>query len=279
VPTLCSGSGRLVQTEASQQSRHAQAGYAGLGQPILYTEGLTKAFHGFIAVNNVSFSLGEGSIHALIGPNGAGKTTLFNLLSKFMTPDSGRIVYRGRDISGVGPADVARIGIIRSFQISAVFPHFTAIENVRIALQRQTLNAFNFWRSSESLAALDGRAETLLDSVGLRDFRHRVAAELAYGQKRTLELATTLALAPDLMLLDEPMAGMGQEDIIAMSDLIRRAARNRTVLMVEHNMKVVERICDRITVLTRGEILAEGTYAEVSRDRAVVQAYLGSYHA
>jgi branched-chain amino acid transport system ATP-binding protein len=268
-----------VQTEASQPSRYARAGYAGSGQPTLYTEALTKTFHGFIAVNNVSFSLREGSIHALIGPNGAGKTTLFNLLSKFMTPDSGRIVYRGRDITGVGPAEVARIGIIRSFQISAVFPHFTVIENVRIALQRQSLNAFNFWRSSEALAALDERAETLLDSVGLRDFRHRIAAELAYGQKRTLELATTLALEPDLMLLDEPMAGMGQEDIIAMSDLIRRVARSRTVLMVEHNMKVVERICDRITVLTRGEILAEGTYAEVSRDRAVVQAYLGSQHA
>ena len=264
-----------MPADAARLSQPARAADAGPAQPILYTDNLTKSFHGFVAVNNVSFTLREGAVHALIGPNGAGKTTLFNLLSKFMTPDSGRIMYRGREITGIGPADVARIGIIRSFQISAVFPHFTAIENVRIALQRQSRNAFDFWRTFKSLAALDARAGEILASVGLHELRHRLAAELAYGQKRTLELATTLALEPDLMLLDEPMAGMGQEDIIAMSDLIRRAAQDRTVLMVEHNMKVVERICDRITVLTRGEILAEGSYVEVSRDPAVVQAYLG----
>ena len=242
---------------------------------VLRTEALTKAFQGFVAVKDVSLALREGSIHGVIGPNGAGKTTLFNLLTKFLTPSSGRILYRGRDITAFGPARVARIGIIRSFQISAVFSHFTALENVRVALQRQMANSFNFWSSSACLAVLDARAEALLESVGLADARHRIAAELPYGQKRTLELATTLALAPEIMLLDEPMAGMGQQDVLRMSNLIRAAARNRTVLMVEHNMKVVERICDRITVLTRGEILAEGSYAEVSRDRMVMQAYLG----
>lgn len=264
-----------METASSTIVRDAGTDAVGADSIILRTESLCKSFNGFVAVKNVSLLLAAGSIHGLIGPNGAGKTTLFNLLTKFLTPDSGRIVYRGFDITASDPADVARIGIIRSFQISSVFSHFTAIENVRVALQRQTDNSFNFWRSSACLAALDSQAEALLESVGLGEVRHRVAAELPYGQKRALELATTLALAPDVMLLDEPMAGMAQADVLKMSLLIREVARDRTVLMVEHNMKVVERICDRITVLTRGEILAEGNYAEVSRDRAVMQAYLG----
>ena len=243
---------------------------------VLRTEGLTKEFKGFVAVKNVALAVRRGTIHALIGPNGAGKTTCFNLLTKFLRPSSGRIEYAGRDITDASPADIARMGLVRSFQISAVFPHLTALENVRVALQRKMGNSFHFWRSERVLEGLVGRAGALLDAVGLSHFRNVPAVELPYGRKRALEIATTLALEPDMMLLDEPMAGMGHEDIERTSALIRRVAQNRTVLMVEHNMKVVANLSDKITVLSRGEVLAEGTYAEVSRNPAVIQAYMGS---
>jgi branched-chain amino acid transport system ATP-binding protein len=243
---------------------------------VLRTEGLTKEFKGFVAVKNVNLAVRRGTIHALIGPNGAGKTTCFNLLTKFLTPTLGRIHYAGRDITYATPADIARMGLVRSFQISAVFPHLTALENVRVALQRQMGNSFHFWRSERILEGLNGRAEALLAAVGLGQYRHVPAIELPYGRKRALEIATTLALEPDMMLLDEPMAGMGHEDIERTSALIRRVAENRTVLMVEHNMKVVANLSHTITVLARGEVLAEGSYAEVSRNPAVVQAYMGS---
>jgi branched-chain amino acid transport system ATP-binding protein len=243
---------------------------------VLSTEGLTKEFKGFVAVKNVALRVRRGTIHALIGPNGAGKTTCFNLLTKFLTPTAGRIVYNGRDITHMKPADIARLGVVRSFQISAVFPHLSALENVRVALQRGMNNSFRFWQRESVLDRLNERAEALLGSVGLADAAGIAAVELPYGRKRALEIATTLALEPDLMLLDEPMAGMGQEDIERTSALIRTVAKNRTVLMVEHNMKVVANLSDRITVLARGEVLAEGTYAEVSRNPAVVQAYMGS---
>jgi len=246
---------------------------------VLRTEGLTKEFKGFIAVKNVALAVRRGTIHALIGPNGAGKTTCFNLLTKFLRPSAGKIEYSGRDITDATPADIARMGLVRSFQISAVFPHLTALENVRVALQRKMGNSFHFWRSERVLQGLDDRAAALLEAVGLAEFRNVPAVEMAYGRKRALEIATTLALEPDMMLLDEPMAGMGQEDIDRTSALIRRVAQNRTVLMVEHNMKVVANLSDKITVLARGEVLAEGTYAEVSRNPAVVQAYMGSGHA
>jgi len=243
---------------------------------ILETEGLTKEFRGFVAVKDVTLRVRRGSIHALIGPNGAGKTTCFNLLTHFLEPTRGRIRFQGRDITGSSPADIARLGLARSFQISAVFPHLTVLENVRIALQRRRGASFDFWRSERVLEALDGHAFALIEAVGLRDVAGTPAVELPYGRKRALEIATTLALEPEMMLLDEPTAGMTHEDVERISALIKRVAANRTVLMVEHNLSVVENLSDRITVLSRGEVLAEGDYATVSRNPDVIQAYMGS---
>jgi branched-chain amino acid transport system ATP-binding protein len=248
-------------------------------QFILETRGLTKEFSGFIAVSNVDLRVRRGHIHALIGPNGAGKTTFFNLLTKFMIPTRGEIVYRGEDITLEKPAQVARRGIVRSFQLSAVFPHLTVLENVRIALQRALGTTFHFWKRESSLAVLDARARELLEVVDLGAFAGAVAVELPYGRKRALEIATTLAMEPELMLLDEPTQGMGHEDVDRVAALIREAAANRTVLMVEHNMQVVSRIADTITVLQRGQVIASGTYAEVSRNPQVLEAYMGSADA
>jgi branched-chain amino acid transport system ATP-binding protein len=245
---------------------------------ILETHDLTKEFRGFVAVNGVSLRVRRGTIHALIGPNGAGKTTCFNLLTHFLTPTRGRIVFKGQDITGSRPAHIARLGLVRSFQISAVFPHLTVLENVRIALQRTRGASFDFWRSERTLERLNGRAMELLEAVGLREFAATTAVELPYGRKRALEIATTLALDPEMMLLDEPMAGMSHDDIDRISALIRRVAANRTVLMVEHNLSVVENLSNRITVLARGEVLAEGDYATVSRDPQVIEAYMGAGH-
>ena len=242
---------------------------------VLVTEGLTKDFKGFTAVKDVSIKVKRGSIHALIGPNGAGKTTCFNLLTKFLEPTSGRILYKGQDITALKPADIARLGLVRSFQISAVFPHLTALENVRIALQRKRGNSFDFWRSKSVLDSLNDRARSLLDDVGLTEFTETVAVEMPYGRKRALEIATTLALDPEMMLLDEPMAGMGHEDIDRVAALIKRVSVNRTILMVEHNLSVVATLSDTITVLTRGQVLAEGDYATVSKNPEVRQAYMG----
>jgi branched-chain amino acid transport system ATP-binding protein len=251
----------------------------GVSDWILETEGLSKDFLGFSAVRNVDLKIRRGTIHALIGPNGAGKTTVFNLLTKFLQPSGGRIVYNGQDITAVKPADIARRGIVRSFQISAVFPHLTARENVRVALQRRLGNSFHFWRSDRVLNELNPRAEELIDWVGLGDFTNTVAVELAYGRKRALEIATTLALEPELLLLDEPMAGLGGEDIERIARLVKRVAADRTVLMVEHNLSVVADLSDTITVLARGEVLAEGVYADISRHPAVIEAYVGTGHA
>ena len=245
---------------------------------ILVTEGLGKAFGDFSAVSDVNLRVRRGSIHALIGPNGAGKTTCFNMLTKFLRPTAGRILYNGRDITGMKPADVARLGLVRSFQISAVFPHLTALENVRVALQRKRGDNFDFWRSKRVLNHLNPRALELLDDVGLSDFAHRVAGEISYGRKRALEIATTLALEPEMLLLDEPMAGMGHEDIDRIAALIRRVSKGRTILMVEHNLQVVANLSDKITVLTRGRVLAEGDYATVSENPDVKTAYLGVGH-
>jgi len=245
---------------------------------ILETRELTKEFKGFVAVKDVGLKVRRGSIHALIGPNGAGKTTCFNLLTHFLEPTRGRIFYKGRDITGSGPAAIARMGLIRSFQISAVFPHLTVLENVRIALQRRRGASFDFWRAERLLDALNGRARDLLDSVGLVGLADAIAVELPYGRKRALEIATTLALEPELLLLDEPTAGMAHEDVERITALIRRVAADRTVLMVEHNLSVVATLSDRITVLSRGEIIAEGDYEAVSKHPDVIQAYLGSEH-
>ena len=245
---------------------------------ILETRGLTKEFKGFVAVQNVSLKIRRGSIHALIGPNGAGKTTCFNLLTHFLEPTRGQIFYNGREITGANPASIARMGLVRSFQISAVFPHLTVLENVRIALQRKRGASFDFWRSERMLDALNARAKELIDAVGLSEFEGTAAVELPYGRKRALEIATTLALEPEMMLLDEPTAGMAHEDVARISALIKKVAVNRTVLMVEHNLSVVSDLSNTITVLQRGEILAEGNYHTVSKNPAVIQAYLGSGH-
>jgi branched-chain amino acid transport system ATP-binding protein len=246
---------------------------------ILETRGLTKEFRGFAAVREVDLKVRRGTIHALIGPNGAGKTTVFNLLTKFLEPSAGQIYYNGRDITAERPADIARRGLVRSFQISAVFPHLSVRENVRVALQRPLGNSFHFWRAQRVLDRLNSRADELLDAVGLVGFEDRPAAALPYGHKRALEIATTLALEPEMLLLDEPMSGLGLEDIGRISGLIRGAARERTVLMVEHNLSVVADLSQTITVLTRGRILAEGDYAAVSNNPEVVEAYMGTGHA
>ena len=243
---------------------------------VLSARGLRRDFGGFTAVKNVDLDVHDASVHALIGPNGAGKTTVFNLLTKFLQPTAGTITLMGTDITKTPPDRVARMGLVRSFQISAVFPHLTVLDNVRVALQRPNNLSTQFWRPLSALDQLTGRAEQLLASVGLSKERDAIAADLSYGRKRVLEIATTLALDPKVLLLDEPMAGMGQEDVSVVSAIIRDVARDRAVLMVEHNLSVVANICQHVTVLQRGEILAEGDYATVSQDPRVRQAYMGS---
>lgn len=243
---------------------------------ILETNNLIKEFKGFTAVNNVSLQVQRGHIHALIGPNGAGKTTCFNLLTKFLVPTSGQIFFNGRDITAAKPAQISRQGIIRSFQISAVFPHLTVMENVRIGLQRTLGTSFHFWKSEKSLSALNDRAMELLGQVDLTEFADTVTVDLPYGRKRALEIATTLAMEPEMMLLDEPTQGMGHEDVSRVTELIKKVSAGRTILMVEHNMSVVSGICDKISVLQRGAVLAEGTYAEVSNNAQVMEAYMGT---
>jgi branched-chain amino acid transport system ATP-binding protein len=246
---------------------------------ILETRGLTKEFKGFVAVNGVDLQVRRGTIHALIGPNGAGKTTCFNLLTHFLTPTRGQIFYKGAEITGSRPAAIARMGLVRSFQISAVFPHLTVRENVRVALQRKRGRSLDFWRSERVLRELDERARELIDAVGLGKFENQTAVALSYGRKRALEIATTLALDPEMLLLDEPTAGMTHEDVDRIAALIRKVSANRTVLMVEHNLSVVSTLSDHITVLARGEVLAKGDYASVSKNPAVIEAYLGGVHA
>jgi branched-chain amino acid transport system ATP-binding protein len=251
----------------------------GVSDIILATSDLTREFRGFVAVNGVNLSVRAGTIHALIGPNGAGKTTCFNLLTKFLQPTRGTIRFKGRDITGMEPALVARLGLVRSFQISAVFAHLSTLENVRIALQRARGGSFDFWRSETMLHEYDDQALALLDDVGLSDYADVPAGQLSYGRKRALEIATTLALEPEMMLLDEPTAGMAHDDVDRIVALIGRVRQGRTILMVEHNLSVVEGLCDTITVLARGQILAEGDYATVSANPEVIAAYLGTENA
>ncbi|WP_417584356.1 ABC transporter ATP-binding protein [Nitrincola sp.] len=246
---------------------------------VLETRNLVKEFKGFTAVDEVNLKVSRGNIHALIGPNGAGKTTVFNLLTKFLIPTRGQILFNDQDITSMKSAAIARMGIIRSFQISAVFPHMTALENVRVALQRFEGSSFHFWKSEKTLNKLNEKAYALLESVGLETFADTVTVELSYGRKRALELATTLAMEPELVLLDEPTQGMGHEDVDRVVELIRKAAVGRTVLMVEHNLSVVSKLCDQITVLTRGAVLTEGDYKAVSENPDVKEAYMGSESA
>ncbi|MCE8010319.1 ABC transporter ATP-binding protein [Halomonas daqingensis] len=246
-----------------------------MAEAIIETRQLTKSFRGFKAVNDISIRVEPGTIHALIGANGAGKTTCFNLLTKFLEPSAGSIFFKGRDITRLKPDQVARLGMVRSFQISAVFSQLTVLENVKLALQRRRGESYDFWATQRRLDEYRERAMDLLEEVGLSEWADTPAAELPYGRKRALELATTLALDPELMLLDEPLAGMGTEDVGRTAELIRRVAAQRTVLMVEHNLGVVAELCDRITVLARGEVLVEGDYATVSRDERVIESYIG----
>ncbi len=248
-------------------------------ETILETRNLTKEFKGFTAVSDVNLRVRRGSIHALIGPNGAGKTTCFNLLTKFLVPTTGTILFNGIDITGEKPAQIARRGVIRSFQISAVFPHLSVRDNVRIGLQRKLGTHFHFWRSERTLSVLDDEAMALLEQVGLTEFADTVTVNLPYGRKRALEIATTLAMEPELMLLDEPTQGMGHEDVDRVTQLIKKVSAGRTILMVEHNMNVVSSIADTITVLQRGAILAEGPYEQVSKDPRVMEAYMGTAEA
>jgi branched-chain amino acid transport system ATP-binding protein len=241
---------------------------------IIETRGLSKEFNGFVAVRDVDFSVHAGQIHALIGPNGAGKTTFFNLLTKFLVPTRGKILYRGQDVTSESPAGLARRGIVRSFQMSAVFPHLTVLENVRVGLQRKLGTSFHFWKPEASLAVLDSKAIQLLETVDLAPFASTLAVALPYGRKRALEIATTLAMDPQLMLLDEPTQGMGHEDVDRITALIKKVAASRTILMVEHNMSVVSTIAHRISVLQRGRIIADGTYAEVAQNPLVMEAYM-----
>ena len=251
------------------------AGPTTTGDSVLVARGLSKRFGGFMAVNNVDLSIRRGSIHALIGPNGAGKTTCFNLLTKTLSPTSGTIEFDGHNITQMRAADVARMGLVRSFQISATFPHMTALENVRVALQSSYGSTYRFWNSLKRVEPLNERAMHLLERVGLANMAKVEAADLSYGKKRALEIATTLAMEPKVMLLDEPTAGMGHEDIEPITELIRDTAKGRTVVIVEHNLSIVATLCDRITVLQHGEVLTEGTYAEVSSDERVISAYMG----
>ena len=246
---------------------------------ILETRNLTKEFKGFTAVSDVNLKVERGHIHALIGPNGAGKTTCFNLLTKFLVPTSGQILFNGKDITAAKPAQIARMGVIRSFQISAVFPHLSVLQNVRIGLQRQLGTSFHFWQSERSLDRLNERAMALLAEVDLTEFADTITVDMPYGRKRALEIATTLAMEPEMMLLDEPTQGMGHEDVHRVTELIKKVSAGRTILMVEHNMNVVSGICDKISVLQRGAMLAEGSYAEVSRNPQVMEAYMGTTQA
>lgn len=243
---------------------------------VIETRELTKEFLGFIAVNDVNLKVKRHTIHAIIGPNGAGKSTCFNLITKFLTPSRGQILFNGNDITHHSSSQIAREGVVRSFQISAVFPHMTVMENVRIGLQRRLGTSFHFWKSDRTLDILNDRVLDALEQVGLTDFADELAVNLPYGRKRALEIATTLAINPEVMLLDEPTQGMGHEDVDKVSELIHKVSAGRTVIMVEHNMKVVSNIANTISVLQRGQLIAEGDYATVSSDPQVMQAYMGS---
>ena len=260
----------------AKQPRNGSGEIVQVSDIILETRDLTREFSGFVAVNSVNLKVKTGTIHALIGPNGAGKTTCFNMLTKFMQPTRGTIRFMGQNITRKRAPEVARLGLVRSFQISAVFPHLTALENVRVALQRQRGHSYDFWRSETTLHEFDDEARSLLEDVGLSGYGGVQAVQLSYGRKRALEIATTLALSPKMMLLDEPTAGMAHEDVDRIVQLVRRVREGRTILMVEHNLSVVEGLCDTITVLTHGRVLAEGDYATVSRDPEVISAYMGS---
>lgn len=245
-------------------------------QAVLSARGLTRDFRGFRAVNGVDLDVATGSVHALVGPNGAGKTTLFNLLTGFLTPTAGRIEVDGRDATGLPPERITRLGVARSFQITSLFPQLSAREHVELALQGASGLGWRFWRSATLMRRYSDRARELLTMVGLADLAEIPADALAYGRKRALELAIALALDPKVLLLDEPTAGMGLEDVDRTVELIGQVRAGRTVVMVEHNMSVVGRLAETVTVLQAGRVLVEGPYEQVRADERVITAYLGS---
>ena len=241
----------------------------------LSTRGLTKDFRGFRAVKDVDLDVVEGEVHALVGPNGAGKTTLFNMLTGFIKPTSGTVTVHGQDITGKEPEQIAHLGVARSFQITSLFDNLSPREHVELALQGMAGGGLRFWRSDKLLLQHRARADELIEQVGLTRLADRPAGELAYGQKRALEMALVLALDPKVMLLDEPTAGMGREDVDRTIELVRRIAHGRTVVFVDHNMHVVGSLADHVTVLMQGEVLSQGTYDQVRNDERVITAYLG----
>ena len=242
---------------------------------IVVTQGLGKSFSGYRAIDDVSLAIEAGSIHAIIGPNGAGKTTFFNLLSGFVAPSAGSITLDGTAITGFAPHRVARLGMVRSFQINSIFTHLSVLDNVKVSLESRTELPARFWLSGGATKRLDGRARELLADVGLDRERDLLAVQLSYGRKRALELAISLAQDPKILLLDEPTAGMGTEDVGRITKLIGEIRAQRTIVLVEHNLSVVADLSDRITVLQRGKVLVEGTYAQVRTDARVIDAYLG----
>lgn len=241
----------------------------------LSARGLTKNFRGFQAVKHVDLDVLEGEVHALVGPNGAGKTTLFNLLTGYITPSAGTITVHGKDITGKEPEEIAHLGVARSFQITSLFDSLTPVEHVELALQGMAGGGMRFWRSDSVLRRFDDQVEDLLTQVGLTRLARRPAGELAYGQKRALEMALVLAMDPQVLLLDEPTAGMGREDVDRTIALVKRIARGRSVVFVDHNMHVVGSLAHHVTVLMSGEVLARGTYDEVRNNERVITAYLG----
>ncbi len=244
------------------------------GTPILEVEGVSKHFGKFVALNKVSARFEARKLSAIIGPNGAGKSTFFNVVSGAFPPTSGRLKYQGRDITGLAQHEFARIGIAKSFQITNVFRQLTAHENVRVAVQMRHAR-WQLWKPRAALAELSGRADALLERVGLAAHARRPAADLAHGQQRALEVAMALAAEPELLLMDEPTAGMSPEETKVMMDLIVALAAERSVILVEHKMKLVMGICERLLVLHHGEFLAEGTPAEIKANHDVKRVYLG----
>ncbi|MBM0275223.1 ABC transporter ATP-binding protein [Micromonospora sp. STR1s_6] len=273
--TTGSGAGHPADHVRSPAGHRGGSRVTTNGRVALRTQALTKVFRGFRAVDSVDLVVREGGVHALVGPNGAGKTTLFNLLTGFVSPTSGAITVFGEDVTGQQPEQVARRGVARSFQITSLFETLTSREHVELALQGLTRQGFRFWRSEKLLGGNRARVDELLTQVGLMALADRQVGLLAYGQKRALELALVLALDPRVMLLDEPTAGMGLEDIDRTIELVRRIAAGRTVVFVDHNMHVVGSLADRVTVLQQGRVLAEGAYDEVRNDERVITAYLG----
>jgi branched-chain amino acid transport system ATP-binding protein len=245
------------------------------GGVLLETARLTRSFGSLVAVNGVSLVIRRGELRSIIGPNGAGKTTLFRLVSGEMAPSSGRVKFRDADITGLPQHRVCRLGIAKSYQITNIFPHLTVLENVRVAVQGYA-RSFNFWSRADRIAGCRERAVEILETVGLARRAERLAAHLSHGEKRHLEIGITLASAPVLLLLDEPTAGMSPEETDETMVLIRELARGRTVVLVEHKMKLVMGISDRVTVLHQGQVLADGSPDEIRNNALVQETYLGA---